>query len=297
MANIFNDLRAKFRNGDLLTQIIFVNIGIFVAVRLTAVILQLFNIPEETFMSYIQVPAYYPDLIRRPWTLITYMFLHYDIWHILFNMLWLFGFGKIFLHFFPERQLGGVYLLGGLAGALFYLLAYNLFPLFEKTVLSSSMMGASAAVIAIVVAAAFHVPDYKVNLLFFGPVSLKYIAAITIVIDALSITSDNAGGHIAHLGGALMGYLFATAWTQGKDLTAWVNRAIDEVVTLFKPGKRKLKVKVKKGGRPESDIEYRQRKKNETQEIDQILDKIKKSGYSQLSADEKRKLFDAGNKS
>lgn len=296
MADIFNDLTRKFKNGDLLIRLLFINIGVFVIIRLTSLALLLFNISPETCLQYLQMPSYLPDLLRRPWTPITYMFLHYDILHILFNMLWLYWFGRIFLQFFSEKQLGGLYLLGGFFGAAFYLIAYNLFPYFEKVVLVSTLMGASAAILAIVVATAFHVPDYKINLLFFGAVPLKYIALITIAIDTFSITSDNAGGHIAHLGGAFIGYLFATQWSKGRDLTAFINRGLDLLVTRIKPTKRKLNVKVKRGGRPESDLEYNSRKKRESEEIDRILDKIKKSGYSHLTAEEKRRLFDASDK-
>ena len=140
--------------------------------------------------------------------------------------------------------------------------------------------------------------DYKVNLLFLGAISLKYIALVTIIIDLLSVTSANGGGHIAHLGGALLGYWFIVRWEKGKDLTAPVNKLIDKIVTGFKP---RPKIKVSRpsnrsSSRPETDMEYRARKKKENDEIDSILDKIKKSGYTSLSAEEKKRLFEAGKK-
>jgi hypothetical protein len=205
-------------------------------------------------------------------------------------MLWLYWFGQLFLHFFSEKQMGGLYILGGLSGAGLYLLAYNLIPWFSSTY--GVLLGSSAAVLAIVIATAVYAPDFKISLLFFGAVSLKYIALITVLLDAISITSQNAGGHIAHLGGAMLGFIFAYRWKQGKDITRFINTLIDKIVVLFKP-RPKIKIKYR---RPESDMEYRTRKQKETEDIDAILDKIKRSGYSALTTEEKKKLFDASKK-
>ena len=215
------------------------------------------------------------------------MFLQYDLLHILFNMLWLYWFGQLFLHFFSEKQLGGLYLLGGLSGAALYLLAYNLIPFFSSTY--GVLLGSSAAVLAIVIATAVYAPDFKISLLFFGNVSLKYIAAVTIILDAISITSQNAGGHIAHLGGAMLGFFFAYRWKQGKDITRFINTLIDKIIILCKP-RPKIRIKYK---RPETDMEYNTRKQKESAEIDIILDKIKRSGYNALTTEEKKKLFNA----
>lgn len=131
----------------------------------------------------------------------------YDLLHLLFNMLWLYWFGQLFLLFFNAKQFGGVYILGGLSGAAVYLFAYNLLPYFVAV--EGMLLGASAAVLAVVFAVSAYAPDYKIRLLFIGNISIKYIALITVLIDLLSITSQNAGGHIAHIGGALFGFLFA----------------------------------------------------------------------------------------
>ena len=256
----------------------------------------LFNIDGYVILPFIEMPSIPYEFITHPWTQLTYMYVHYDVWHILFNMLWLYWFGQIFLMSFSEKQMVGLYLLGGIAGGLLYLLSYNLFPYFDGK--EGLMCGASASIIAIVVATAFRMPDYKVNLLFLGAISLKYIALVTIVIDLLSVTSANGGGHIAHLGGALLGYWFIVRWEKGKDLTAPVNKLIDKIVTGFKP---RPKIKVSRpsnrsSSRPETDMEYRARKKKENDEIDSILDKIKKSGYTSRSAEVKKRLFEAGKK-
>lgn len=296
MAAIFDNLQSRYRLGSSLIKLIFINVGVFLLLRLTSVLLMLFNVDSMPLLHTVQMPSSPLLLLSRPWTLVTYMFVHYDLLHILFNMLWLYWFGEIFLRYFSDKQLVGLYLLGGLGGALLYFLSYNLFPYFEGMARNSWLMGASASVLAIVVAMAFYIPDYKINLLFLGAVSLKYIALFTVVLDLLSITSSNAGGHIAHLGGALVGYWFVARLKRGKDLTSSVNRLLDKLVTLFK-AKPRMRVKVNEHyRRPETDMEYRERKKKEMEEIDRILDKVRKSGYEHLSAEEKKRLFDAGNK-
>lgn len=298
MDNILGKLAQLYRNGSLLIKLIYLNVAVFLILRLSIVFLMLFNIDGRIILNYFELPSDLYLLLVRPWTLVTYMFLHYDIWHILFNMIWFYWFGQIFLLFFSEKQMGGLYLLGGWAGAILFLLSYNIFPYFDSV--DGFLLGASAAILAIVVATAVYAPDYKINLLFFGAISLKYIAIITIVIDLLSITSSNAGGHIAHLGGALMGWWFVSSWRKGHDMTRFINLIVDRLVTMFKPGPRK-KMKIKKmnisqNPRRESDMDYNARKHREMEEIDHILDKIKQSGYSALSDAEKKKLFDASKK-
>ena len=208
--SIIDKLKQQFRQGSVLLKLIYINVAIFLLLRLTWVVLMLFNIDGYVILPFIEMPSTPYEFITHPWTLLTYMFVHYDVWHILFNMLGLYWFGQIFLMSFSEKQMVGLYLLGGIAGGLLYLLSYNLFPYFDGK--EGLMCGASASIIAIVVATAFRMPDYKVNLLFLGAISLKYIALVTIVIDLLSVTSANGGGHIAHLGGALLGYWFIVRW-------------------------------------------------------------------------------------
>jgi len=144
------------------------------------------------------------------------MFTHYDFLHILFNVLWLYWFGKIFLLFFTPRQLGGLYVLGGLAGALFFILAYNFFPYFEDRIFHSYLIGASASVMAIVFGTAFYKKDFEISLFFLGRIKIIYLALFTLVLDLLSMASTNAGGHIAHIGGALLGICFAYYYTKAK---------------------------------------------------------------------------------
>ena len=133
MGDIFTNLKRTFNSGNILAKLIYINVGLFVIIRLASVILMLFNLGGFPFLQYLQVPSSPELLLYRPWTIITYMFTHFDFLHILFNMLWLYWFGGLFLTFFSERQLGGLYLLGGIAGAVLFLVAYNIFPYFRTT--------------------------------------------------------------------------------------------------------------------------------------------------------------------
>jgi hypothetical protein len=209
-----------------------------------------------------------------------------------FNLLWLYWFGRIFLRFFGPKQLGGLYVLGGIVGGVLFMLSYNLFPYFRERVEYSYLIGASASVMAIVFAAAFYKKDYEINLLFLGNVKLIYIAGFFFILDLVSIESGNPGGHIAHIGGALMGIWFANAYLKGRDLTSGINLVIDKIANLFTKRERRPSF-TKIYGRPETDYEYNRRKNNQNDEIDRILDKIKRSGYNSLSENEKKTLFNA----
>lgn len=293
---IFDDLRLKYTTGQLPIKFIFVNVALFLVVRLTDVVCTLMG-SNFSVAPYLELPSEPAALLYRPYTIITYMFFQYDLLHLLFNMLWLYWFGQLFLLFFNAKQFGGVYILGGLCGAALYLAAYNLLPYFATT--RGMLLGASAAVLSVVFAVSAYAPDYKIRLFLLGNVSLKYIALVTVLLDLLSITSQNAGGHIAHIGGALFGFLFAQRYKTGHDLTKGFNRMADRIVLLFKSGSRSSRPFKKDRSyrtRNVSDEEYLRRRQEKTVEIDRILDKIKQSGYESLSRDEKRQLFEAGKK-
>lgn len=292
MEGIITNLKQQFQSGNLLLKLIYINVALFLLIRLAGVALMLFNVAGTSFLSYLQFPSSPEQFLYRPWTILTYMFTHFDFLHILFNILWLYWFGGLFLTFFTERQLAGLYLMGGFAGALFFMLAYNIFPYFQSVASYSVLMGASASVMAIVFAVSFYRKEQEVVLFLLGRIRLIYLALFTLLIDLLAMTSGNAGGHIAHIGGALFGIWFASQIRKGKDLTAPVNRLIDMCVNI---GKRKPKMRVTYK-RTETDYEYNARKHQETVEIDAILDKLKRSGYASLSADEKKRLFDASKK-
>ncbi|MGD9992062.1 MAG: rhomboid family intramembrane serine protease [Salinivirgaceae bacterium] len=285
---IFDELKDTFKRGSMLTRLIYVNLGVFVMVKLVDAAYLLFAIQGSNFLiDWLAAPAQFSQLLYKPWTIFTYMFLHQQFLHILFNLLWLYWLGKIFLEYLTGKQLLNVYLLGGLSGAAFYILAYNIFPGFENALPFSYALGASAGVLAIVVAIAVYVPNYTIYLLFIGPVKLKYIALVSVLLDLILITDGNAGGHLAHLGGALFGYLFSSQLKSGTDLSKGFGKTMDTLADWFKP-KSKLKVTYRRG---ETEIEYNARKQTEQKEIDAILEKIAKSGYESLSSKEKEILF------
>lgn len=254
----------------------------------------LFNWDATSWLQYLELPAWLPLFLSQPWSLFTYMFLHAGALHLLFNMLWLYWFGQMFLSLFSARHFRGLYILGGICGGLLYMLAYNVLPYFKPFVYGSFLLGASASVLAIVVATAFRSPEYRVNFMFIGSVRLKYVALFVVITDLLFVTSGNGGGHIAHLGGALAGWWFARSLQKGTDVTKWINQVFDWFSGGFKftPSRKKPKMKAEKGGRA-ADYDYNARKKQQSEETDRILDKLKKSGYSSLTTEEKKHLFDA----
>ena len=294
MAPIITDLKNDFRRASISQQFIYINCGIFVVTALVAIVGMLFNVGNYSWMEWLELPAWLPQFIKQPWSLVTYMFLHAGLFHLLFNMLWLYSFGQLFLMFFSARHFRGLYFLGGFCGGVLYMLAYNIFPYFSSYLYGSYLLGASASVIAIVIATAIREPEFRVSLLFFGQVRLKYLALIMIITDLLFVTSNNAGGHIAHLGGALAGWWFAAGLRKGTDVTKWINQAIDWLLGGWKVKRapKKPKMKVHYGGRA-NDYEYNARKKEQDEEVDCILDKLKKSGYGSLTTEEKKRLFDA----
>ncbi len=293
MGRFITDLKNDFRKGSISQQFIYINIGIFVLTALVSIVGMLFNV-GNSWVEWLELPAWLPQFIKQPWSLVTYMFLHANILHLLFNMLWLYSFGQLFLMFFSARHFRGLYFLGGLCGGLLYIVAYNVFPYFLPYIYKSYLLGASASVLAIVIATAVREPEYRVSLMLFGQIRLKYLALIVIVTDLLFVTSNNAGGHIAHLGGALAGWWFAAGLQKGTDVTKWINIFIDWFWGIWKVKHtpKKPKMKVHYGGRA-GDYEYNARKKEQNDEIDRILDKLKKSGYQSLTTEEKRRLFDA----
>ncbi len=286
---IWDDIKKTFRHGTNLTRLIYINIAVFIFIAIVSVFSFLLKRPDisETFLNIFSVPASYMAFIQRPWSLVTYMFTHKDIWHILFNMLWLYWFGKIFLEYLDQRKLVAVYLLGGISGAVIYIVSFNIFPAFEEVIHGSVAIGASASVMAVVIAITAYIPEYIITLFLFGRIKIKYIALAIFVLTSIMDFSVNSGGKLAHFGGAAFGYVYAVNLTKGKDLGRVINRIIDFFVTLLKPEK-KLKVTHKK---PVSDYDYN-RFRSETQaRINIILDKISKGGYDSLTKEEKDTLF------
>ena len=281
MNNTFKDLKYKvFQSGNPLFFYIGINVMLFLITAIIGVIVFLGRIPIDFDLwlrEYVGLPASISKLPERFYTIFTYMFFHDGILHILFNMLGLFWFGNIFMNFLKSRQFHFVYLAGGLFGGLFAIAILNIFPVYAGGLAGVTIVGASAAVMAIIFAAATLVPNYTIMLLFFGEVKIKWIAIIYFVLDFIAIGSVNAGGSLAHIGGALLGFTFIKSLQSGRD---WSK--------LFE---RKPKLKVVRNEKPVKKPEFKGGVSQ--QEIDAILDKISTSGYDKLTAVEKEKLFKA----
>jgi len=293
--SIIDEIKESFKKGTTLHKLIYLNLGLFLAVQIVRIILFLSNSYElyDEFLRFLAIPSNTEMLARRPWTFVTYMFLHEGFFHILFNLLWLYWFGTVFIQELGLKKLLSTYLLGGLAGGILFVLFYNLFPVFGSVKESAVALGASASVMAVVVAAAAYRPERRMHLVLIGQVKIGYIALGMFVLTSLVDFSVNTGGKIAHIGGALMGFLFAYYYRQGKDISRGFDRMMDRMATWFKPGRQKMKVTHK---RPSNDIEYKRQKADEQKEVDEILDKISKGGYESLSAREKELLFKMSDK-
>lgn len=293
MNTSIRDLIYNFKNQNILMQLIVVLAGIFVFLRLAYLLLFFFGLEETYFVTgfdFLTCTADLEKLIFQPWTIFTYMFMHFDIWHVVFNLLVLYWFGKIFLEYIGARNFLSVFILGGLAGAALYIISYNLFPAFADSVRGSNMLGASAGVLAILVAIATFVPNYTFHLMFIGPVKIKYIAAVLVFIYLIVIPFSNAGGNLAHIGGAIFGYFYATQYKKGKDYASGLTNFTDKIFAMFSGSGNRMKTVYKK---TKTEKQFHNQKADKQEIIDKILDKISKSGYGSLSEEEKKTLFNA----
>jgi membrane associated rhomboid family serine protease len=297
--NPLEDAGRFFRTKAVLPRLILVNAAIWLAIGIMRVFSFLLDVPDHSLtnfiVDYLALPANTQNLLARPWTLITYMFLHIEFFHLLFNMLWLFWFGKIFLEFLKSRQLLLIYLLGGISGGILYVLFYNIFPVFQQSVDLSVALGASASVMAVVTAISLYVPGYSVNLFLLGRIRIFYIALFLFVVDFFMIRSTNAGGHIAHIGGAFFGFAYILIGRKGMNFKGFWN--FNALKRFFKRKKLRVDYTNPNAGnsRPLTDDEYNERRVEKQKMIDEILDKISKSGYESLSSDEKDFLFKSSN--
>ncbi len=280
--SIFSELFNKaFRSGNPLFLFIGINILVFLAINLFALGEYLFGSQTsgaDWLTRQVSVPAYYADVPLKFWTIITYMFVQRDFFHLLFNMLWMYWMGQIFMDFLNKRQFIFVYFSGGVLGALLYVLAYSTIPVFENNALNSILLGSSASVMALVIATATLVPDFTIRLLLFGTVRLKYLALGYFVLDIISMGGRNPGGSIAHIGGAIMGFIFIKQLQNGNDLSSILTKRSTLKVV------RSTGSKTVKNNFTDQDT------------IDSILDKISQSGYDSLSKTEKEQLFKASKK-
>ncbi|MGV3559708.1 rhomboid family intramembrane serine protease [Larkinella arboricola] len=302
MSGLLDDFRNEFNKpNNTLVQLILINTIVFLLLLILKVVVMLAVIPGvyDFVITQLRIPASLSAFITKPWTLITYFFTHEDVFHILFNMLFLYWFGRLVDEYLGNRRLVALYMLGGITGGLAYIAIYNLLPYFHGAVGRAEMLGASAAAFSVAVGASTLLPNYTFHLLFFGPVRIKYIAFFYIVLSLARSIGPNAGGELSHLGGALVGFLFIKMLQNGTDLGQPIYWIMDGWQSLFRK-------------KPPVKVSYRQRSASMTtgsyaassssssavampdqDEIDAILDKISRSGYESLTREEKQKLFRA----
>ncbi|MBT8279982.1 MAG: rhomboid family intramembrane serine protease [Muriicola sp.] len=282
-------LRYQFARLSIAEKLIVVNVVVFI---LNALLPFLLGFRGNAISQWFELPVDLMDFITQPWSIVTYSFFHADFWHLFWNMLLLFFSARIFMNLFSARKLINVYFLGVILGGLLFVLSYNIFPVFMGS--KSALIGASAGVTAVLIFICAYIPNQEVRVIFFN-VKLWYIGAFFVLVDLISIPASNSGGHLAHLGGALLGYMYARQLTKGRDIGEGFAKFLDSLAAFFKPGDKKAPMKTvyrKKGAQKKSKIDYD--KESRQRKIDSILDKISKSGYESLSKAEKDFLFKAG---
>lgn len=289
---VSNDLKYKYARLSVMEKLILINVVVFI---LNLLVPFLFSIHTNTIVRFFELPKSFSNFISQPWSIITYAFFHGDFRHILFNMIVLYFSGRIFLNLFGGRRFLNVYFLGAIVGGALFLLSYNIFPVFLKV--NTALIGASAGVMAILIFVCTYIPNHEVRIIFFNT-KLLYVGVFVVLLDLIQIPGGNAGGHIAHLGGALLGFMYARKLQEGKDIGEWFGKLISSIGSIFTPKKRsplktvhrkpKAGVKTKRSGAKTLTKNIHQQK------IDDILDKISKSGYESLSKEEKDYLFKAG---
>jgi membrane associated rhomboid family serine protease len=309
--SFWDNLKNAFTHSDnSLYKLIAINILVFFAVLIFRVFMTIGGLGDlyTSALHYLMMPASLPRLATQPWSVFTYMFLHEGIFHILFNMLFLYWFGQLIHQFLGSRKLANLYILGGLAGAIFYVLIYNLSPYFNTNLDSSLMLGASAGIFAIVVGAATLSPNTTFHLLLLGAVKIKYIAIFYVILSFANSAGANAGGELAHLGGALLGYFYIIQLRKGNDWGVPVQKVGIFFEDLFAGRRSNVKVSYRKPksstgtfspfGKSSKPTASNPAKIDDAsqEEIDSILDKIADRGYEALNKEEKRKLFEFSKK-
>jgi len=285
-------LTYQFKKSNVMTKLIVINVVIFLLVRVIAFLMQM---RPKDLVTWLVLPEQPSEILLQPWSLVTYSFLHFDFWHLFWNMLVLYWFGQYVLNLFTPKRFLTIYLLGAICGGILYVLAYNVFPAFMGT--ATYLIGASAAVRAIMIFIAAYAPQAQVRIFMFN-IKLWHIGVFVILTDILQLTSgNNAGGMLAHLGGAAFGYVYARQMQQGRDIGAWFERFMDWFADLFKSRKEKPFKKVHRNQATAKSKKRSTKTDDKTKDqikVDAILDKIGKSGYDSLTKAEKDYLFKAG---
>ena len=288
--SLTQDIKYKYSILNIFEKLIVINVIVFLVAK---IIFILTKGQSYSILSWFEFPVKLEDFIVQPWSLLTYAFIHYDFWHLLFNMLWLYFVGRMFINLFNTKMALNVYFLGAIFGALLFMLGFILFPsLFNKGTL---LVGASAAVRAILIFLCAYMPNMGVRVFTFN-LKLWYIGAALVALDILGLFGVNPGGNMAHLGGAILGYFYADQLKKGTDIGKGFEKFMDGFANLFKRSSKRSNLKTvhknksKVGGYTKGDFsEF-----NKQKQIDIILDKISKSGYDSLTKEEKEFLFKAG---
>jgi membrane associated rhomboid family serine protease len=287
--NLIQDLKFQYKIGNVGVRLIFWNLILFSLPEVFFALAQLFHVNID-YLSYVSLSTKWSDLAWKPWSILSYAFFHFGIIHLVFNMLMLHFTSRLFLTFFTQKQLFGVYLLSAIFSGSIFLLGYHYLPILINV--STSVVGASGAIMAILIATTTYQPFMDVRLALFGKVKLWQITVLFLFLDLIQLPMNNTGGHIAHLSGAFFGYIYIKLLQNGTDLS----RIVDSILNLFSKKQstpfRKVHVNPKKpAAKRESKIVIKDKTQ---QQLDEILDKISQSGYDSLTAEEKEFLFKAG---
>ena len=283
--SIIKDLKYRYNTGNIVEKLIYLNVALFICTLLISVLQGLYKGEMNFIMEWFSLDNDINTLFRKPWSILSYGFLHAGFLHILMNMIVLYFIGNLFLEYFTEKQLLNFYILGTLFGGIFFLFSQNYFPLFEGK--STVLVGASAGISAIFIGITTYMPNYQIKLRFIGFVKLWYLAAFWIGLDVLGLIGSNAGGHFAHLGGALFGFIYVSR-ASNKEISF-----LNNLWGMFSSKNKKMKTVYKSSTKRKKNVSNT----NSNQvKIDAILDKISKSGYDTLTKEEKDFLFKQGKK-
>jgi membrane associated rhomboid family serine protease len=285
--NILDDLKLQYKTGGMVQKLIFWNIGLFLVFTLLDVVLKFSKI-DFNYFDVVALSSNINTFLIKPWTIITFNFFHAGIFHLIFNLLILHFSGRLFNTYFTDKQLFGVYVLGGISSGITFVLSYFFIGK------AGLLVGASGAIMAILIATTTYAPFMLLRIPLIGIVKLWHVAFVILFIDLIQLPLENTGGHLAHLGGALFGFIYIKILQSGTDLTKPLSMFLDAIVNIFKP---RTKTPFKKVHRntTKNVVNSSTSKKDFTQkQIDDILDKISKSGYDSLTKEEKEFLFKAG---
>lgn len=287
--NIIDDLKLQYKMGGIVTQLIFWNAALFVLPWLFFTLLSLLGVDID-YMHFVSLSSNPAHLLWKPWSLLSYAFFHSGIMHIVFNMIVLNFSGRLFMTYFTSKQLLGLYVLSAIFAGISYILVFYLLNI------NAPIVGASAAIMAILVATTTYYPLMNLRLLIIGNVKLWHVTAVIIIVDLMQLRSGNMGGHISHLAGAFFGFIFIKLLQNGTDLSKIVSRVLDFFANIFKKNPSTPFKKVHKNYQKpvEKNISKIVTKDKSQQQIDEILDKISQSGYDSLTKEEKEFLFKVG---